>query len=338
TAEAFIIQHYLENSNNSIYWDIDLCFLDSNVHDAGLFIRAYKQNWPYYQKRKLEGAHKHYQTPKKISITGVPKNISQAQFVGNLLLEIQNDSSNGIQDTALILADESLLNPMLQAVPSSISQVNITMGMPLNKTVLYSFFVSFLDLQSTSPDSGWFFEDVLSLFSNPICRSLSSSETMDMVVLISKDIKQHNRLYLNHQYFERYLAQSELITLLFPATAPTPLDWIDRSLQLIQKLKVIGQQQKNTMELEYLYQFHTLFNQLKRQIEPANFVTQLKSIKSLFKQLAALETTSFIGEPLSGLQIMGMLESRNLDFETVIITSVNEGILPAGKSTNSFFP
>ncbi|TMU55221.1 PD-(D/E)XK nuclease family protein [Flagellimonas algicola] len=338
TAEAFIIQHYLNNPLNHMYWDIDAYFLDSSIHDAGLFIRNYKQAWPYYQRNNLEGVHHNFLTPKDISITGVPKSISQAQYAGHLLAKIQDASPEGIQDTALVLADESLLIPMLQALPSSISKVNITMGFPLNKTVLYSFFLSFLDLQLAKSEKGWFFEDVLTFFSNPFCLSLSSSEKVDALSLIAKDIKQHNRLYLNHQYLEKYSAQSELMDLLFSSDSPTPLDWISRCLQLIQKLKTIGQQQKNAMELEYLYRFHKLFNQLKQQIESVNFIKHLKSVKSFFKQLAALETTDFIGEPLSGLQIMGMLESRNLDFETVIITSVNEGILPAGKSGNSFFP
>ncbi len=338
TAEALIIQHYLDSPSNHIYWDIDAYFLDSSMHDAGLFIRNYKQTWPYYQRNDLEGIHHNFLSPKKISITGVPKSISQAQYVGNLLAEIQEATPDGIHDTALVLADESLLNPMLLALPSSISKVNITMGFPLNKTVLYSFFLSFLDLQLAQSEKGWFFEDVLTFFSNPFCLLLSSSEKVDALSSIANDIKQHNRLYLNHPYLERYSAQSELLGLLFPANPTTPLDWIKRCLQLIQKLKTIGQEQNDLMELEYLYRFHKLFNQLKQHIESVNFIKQLKSVKSFFKQLAALETTDFIGEPLSGLQIMGMLESRNLDFETVIITSVNEGILPAGKSGNSFFP
>lgn len=338
SAETLIIQYYLNNPSNHIYWDIDTYFLDSSIHDAGLFIRNYKQAWPYYQRNNLEGVHQNFLTPKNISITGVPKSISQAQYVGNLLAEIQDTSLEGIHNTALVLADESLLNPMLQAMPSSISKVNITMGFPLNKTVLYSFFLSFLDLQLAQSEKGWFFEDVLSFFSNPFCLSLSSSEKMDALSLIAKDIKEHNRLYLNRQYLEKYSAQSELLGLLFPMNPSTPLDWIGHCLLLIQKLKAIGQHQKNTLELEYLYRFHKLFNQLKQHIESVNFIKHLKSVKSFFKQLAALETTDFIGEPLSGLQIMGMLESRNLDFETVIITSVNEGILPAGKSSNSFFP
>ncbi|MCL6267340.1 PD-(D/E)XK nuclease family protein [Flagellimonas myxillae] len=338
TAEEQIIQHYLSHPSNTIYWDIDSYFLEDTIHDAGLFIRGYKQHWGYYQDQPLRGIQDNFLGPKNISITGVPKSISQAQYIGNLLSQIHMDSTVGLQNTALVLADETLLNPTLQAIPSAIQQVNITMGQPLNKTVLYSFFLSHLDLQLSSTEKGWFYADILSFFSNPFTNTLSLYEEVDIVSMITKDIKQNNRLYLHQGYFQNYAHQTELISLIFPNSNPTAANWIDHCLLLIQKLKSIHQQNKAQIELEYLYRFYNLFNQLKQQIEKVTFLTALKSIKGFFKQLAASETADFVGEPLSGLQIMGMLESRNLDFETVIIASVNEGILPSGKSNNSFFP
>ncbi|MEO1013350.1 MAG: PD-(D/E)XK nuclease family protein, partial [Bacteroidota bacterium] len=92
------------------------------------------------------------------------------------------------------------------------------------------------------------------------------------------------------------------------------------------------------LSLEYLYRFYTLFNQIQGLLEDYGFINDLKSLQSLYDELLALETLDFTGEPLEGLQIMGMLESRNLDFETVILTSVNEGILPTGKTANSYIP
>nr|WP_299386495.1 PD-(D/E)XK nuclease family protein [Allomuricauda sp.] len=338
TAEIRIIQHYLGHPGNHIYWDIDSYFLEDPVHDAGLFIRNYKKNWPYYQNRSLEGLHQSFLQTRNINITGVPKSISQAQYVGNLLKRVQNGSEDGIQNTALVLADESLLVPILQSIPAEVAQVNITMGLPLNKTVLYTFFLSFLDLQLNRSERGWYFEELLAFFSNPYCRTLSATEEVDVCSRIGNDIKKENKLYLRPQDIQHYRDQSNLVPILFP-NAPLPAkDWISLCLQLVQHLKEDAQVQHKTLELEYLYRFYGLFNQLQQQLAETDIPIPLKSVKSFFKQLAALETTDFIGEPLSGPQIMGMLESRNLDFETVIITSVNEGILPSGKSNNSFFP
>ncbi|MEM9647221.1 MAG: PD-(D/E)XK nuclease family protein [Bacteroidota bacterium] len=338
TAEANIIQRFLEQEGNLIYWDMDSYFLEDAIHDAGLFLRNYKASWPYYKTHSLEGIHQSFLEPKNISITGVPKSVSQAKYVGHLLEEIQKDSSGTIKNTALVLADESLLNPMLQAIPATVREVNITMGLPLNKTVIYTFFLSFLELHLTHTDRGWYFEDILKFFSNPFCQALSSAESENVLAQVSDDIQQRNRVYLDYHFLNNIANSSKLIKILFPNKAVSPSLWLNSCHLLIQELKFIFQEEKRTMELEYLYRFHTLFNQLDQQIKANMYFTDLSSLKAFYKQLAAMETLDFIGEPLSGLQIMGMLESRNLDFETVIITSVNEGILPSGKSNNSFFP
>ncbi|SHG55688.1 PD-(D/E)XK nuclease family protein [Flagellimonas flava] len=338
TAEANIIQHFLGRNGNLIYWDMDSYFLEDSIHDAGLFLRSYKTSWPYYQTHSLEGIHQNFLEPKNISIVGVPKSVSQAKYVGHLLEEIQTSSTGAIENAALVLADESLLNPVLQAIPATVPEVNITMGLPLNKTVIYTFFLSFLELHLAHTERGWYFEDVLKYFSNPFCQALSSAESENVLAQVSDDIQQRNRVYLDYDFLNNFAHSSELIKILFPNKEVSPSLWLNSCHLLIQELRFIFQEEKRTMELEYLYRFHTLFNQLHQQIKANPFFTDLSSLKAFYKQLAAMETLDFIGEPLSGLQIMGMLESRNLDFETVIITSVNEGILPSGKSNNSFFP
>ncbi|WP_223826646.1 PD-(D/E)XK nuclease family protein [Flagellimonas sp. S3867] len=338
TAESRIIQHLLHQPQNHIYWDIDAHFLNDKIHDAGLFIRGYQQEWPYYDKNEILGVHNSFLDPKKISITGVPKSISQAKYVGNLLNTIGNDSQNQLKNTALVLADETLLNPILKAIPSNIEEANITMGLSLNKTVLYSFFMSFLELNISKTERGWFYTDVLEFLSNPYTYSITQSEEFVFLKSLSVDIKKNNWIYLNTPIISKYSPSGHAVNTIFPEKIPSPSQWIDNCLDLIQHLKSYFQTSDNALELEYLYRFYALFNQLHVHLEDVDFITNLKSLKSFFKQLASAETLDFIGEPLSGLQIMGMLESRNLDFETVILTSVNEGILPSGKSNNSFIP
>ncbi|MEO9512233.1 MAG: PD-(D/E)XK nuclease family protein [Flavobacteriaceae bacterium] len=337
-AESLIIQHFLTDKNNRIYWDIDTHFLNDPIHDAGLFIRNYKKEWPYYTAHEMDGVHSSFTSPKKISITGVPKNISQAKYAGKLLQEIADDTTPLLKNTALILADESLLNPMLQAIPENITQVNVTMGIPLNKTVLYSFFLSFLELYTSKTNKGWFHKKVLAFTSNPYSAKISISEQLDFVDTISSDIKENNWVNITSKNLSSYPESHPLLKIIFPKNKISSQEWIKNCLLLIEILKDSFQQEKNSLELEYLYRFYTIFNQLKLYLNELDFTTDLKSIKNFFKQLSALESMDFIGDPLSGLQIMGMLESRNLDFETVILTAVNEGILPSGKSNNSFIP
>ncbi|MEM7485697.1 MAG: PD-(D/E)XK nuclease family protein [Bacteroidota bacterium] len=338
TAESIIVQHFLEHSNNKIYWDIDSHFLDDPIHDAGLFIRDYQKKWPYYQSRELSGIHDIFTSPKSISITGVPKSVSQAKYIGNLLQDIQSKSSIGLKNTAFILADESLLNPVLQAIPKGINKVNITMGLPLEKNLLFSLFVALLELNIGKTERGWFYKDVLKFTSNPYFQTISTAEKRDIAKVITTDIKANNWLYLNKNKLSNYDESQQLLGTIFPDKPMSPINWVDGCLHLIQTLKEIYESEENTKELEYLYRFYNIFNQLKQRISTVSFITNLRSIRSFFAQLASIETLDFIGEPLSGLQIMGMLESRNLDFETIILTSVNEGILPSGKSNNSFIP
>ncbi|NDV14733.1 PD-(D/E)XK nuclease family protein [Muricauda sp. TY007] len=337
-AESNIIQHYLEQGNAHIYWDIDSHFLNDPIHDAGLFMRDYQYNWPYYKHQHKIEPQSNFLEKKNITITGVPKSISQTKYVGQLLESIGQQQDIDLTKTALVLADETLLNPMLNAVPSTIPKVNITMGMPLNKTVLYSFFVNFLELHLNVSEQGWFFKRVQEFISNPYTLTLSNERQGNFAQHLSKDIKEGNILYLNQQLLAKYPKAQELLSIIFPGNTLTPKGWISHCLFLIERLKIIYQEKKNALELEYLYRFYVLFNQLDQYLDKVEFMGELKSIKNLFKQLANMESLDFIGQPLTGFQIMGMLESRNLDFETVIITSVNEGVLPSGKSNDSFIP
>ncbi|MFC4220760.1 PD-(D/E)XK nuclease family protein [Flagellimonas marina] len=338
SAESKIVQHFLQEGHGQAYWDIDSYFLDDPIHDAGLFIREYQRNWPFYKNKGSVKPQHNFLTEKSISITGVPKSVSQTKYVGQLLNDLNSKEAIDFSKTAVVLADESLLTPMLQAVPPSIKAVNITMGLPLNKTVLYSFFMALLELNANASERGWFYKYVLELISNPYCATISAASEVDFAQVLAKDIKEQNLIYLSSEALNNYATTNAVLKIIFPKHQICVNDWIDNCLELINSLKNIFQNEKNALELEQVYRFYTLFNQLKDYLANVDFINELKSIKSLFKQLASMETLDFIGEPLSGLQIMGMLESRNLDFETVIITSVNEGILPSGKLNNSFIP
>src|SRR5690606_29002385 len=335
-AESEIIQQLLSEGNSHILWDIDLDHLADPIHEAGYFIRTYLEQWPHYQKQDNRPSGKKSYTGQSIQITGVPKNASQTKYVGQLLQEMAEGESVDFKDTALVLADEGLLQPMMKAIPKAIGEVNITMGLPLDQTILYSFFNSYLELCVERSPRGWFHRQVLEFLSNPYTQVLSAAATDPFAHSLAQEVKEGNYLYLDTKMLLNYQGAKDLP--LFPEEKLRPRNWLDNCLSLIQALKNIHQARGSSLDLEHLYRFYTLFNQISQYLDGVDFITELKSMKMLLKQLAALETLDFIGEPLSGLQIMGMLESRNLDFGTVILTSVNEGILPAGKSNNSFIP
>ncbi len=338
TAESKIIQRILTNGKAEIYWDIDRYFLEDPVHDAGLFIRQHQRTWPYIQEHHLKGLSNHYAMPKQLEIIGVPKNVSQAKYIGELLKKIHQTNPAHLKTTAVVLGDETLLNPILNAVPAEIPDVNITMGYPLGKTPLAELFVQYISLYINRDPKGWFYQPILALLAHPYLQTLlTESDDTNHATILSETIKNNNWAFTTpHQLHTA--CETPIITTLFFEETPTPGLFVEKCLELLLVLRGKLSPKVDALSMEYVYRFYTLFNQLQDLIAEHSFISDLKSLLSLYKELLSSQTLDFQGEPLQGLQIMGMLESRNLDFETVILSSVNEGILPAGKSNNSFIP
>ena len=338
TAESQIMQHLLANSECEVYWDIDAYFLDDAVHDAGLFIRRYISEWPYYSKNKPKGIHESFLTQKNIELTGVPKSISQTKYVAHLLQKYTSLHSATPNNLAVVLADESLLFPLAKSIPTEIQDINITMGYYLRNTLLYSFFISVFELIEGKKARGWYYKNILPFLNNPYFKKATETKNSHFVSKLTHSIKSDSTTYVSSESLSRYFDSASIDFGLFPSNEITPSSLIEYCLSFIAQLKKIFQREKNAMELQYLYTFHNLFLQLKTQINQVGFVKNIRTVHAFFKQLATTESMDFIGSPIGGLQLMGVLESRTLDFETVIITSVNEGILPAGKSNSSFIP
>lgn len=177
----------------------------------------------------------------------------------------------------------------------------------------------------------------MSFLNLPYSQIILNEKDVDRVSHAQEVIKTNNLTYINATQLTE-LIKSEHTGVVFLNNVVNTKKMVANCLQLIALLKTKLYDAKDHLGLEYLYHFYTLFNQLSNVLEQNDFVTDLKSVQALFRELLNSETLDFQGEPLEGLQIMGMLESRNLDYERVIITSVNEGVLPSGKSNNSFIP
>ena len=337
-AESSIIQELLQQERAEIFWDADKQFLNSPYHDAGLFMRRYKKEWPYYRSHPFNGVAAHYMTPKAIHITGASKQISQVKYVGELLSELS--TQNKLENTALILADENLLLPVLNALPPEVESVNITMGLPLAQAPLASFIDQWFKLQVTETGR-YYYKDIIGLLSHPFVALLLQKHQVNNVQNIIHNIKRDNLIALSCEDLLALAPVAEPpLRLLFEPCHASPKAAIQQLLRLFIELKKQHQDKgvNNALSLEYIYRFSTLFQQIENYDAEYNIVDSIKTLQLIFKDVLTKETLNFKGQPLNGLQIMGMLESRVLDFETVIIVSVNEGILPAGKTQNSFIP
>lgn len=339
TAESQIIQEILETSIGDIYWDIDPYFLEDTIHDAGHFIRQHFKNWNFLLNKPKKGLKQHYLEKKEIQIIGLPKNVTQAKYVGALLEKIHLQDKEQLKTTAVVLGDETLLNPIMNSVPEKIEGINITMGYPLHNSPLASFFTQFIELYLNKDPQGWYFQDLLNFISHPYTKIYLTQDGIDGAYILSEAIKSKNWSYISHEKINSVIpkAISNIHTLFFKEDKSIKV-FLDTCSHIITGLKNPFKTGAQDLGMEYLYRFYELFNQLIELVRQYPYISDLRSLNSLYKELLSSETLDFRGEPLKGLQIMGMLESRNLDFETIILTSVNEGILPSGKSNNSFLP
>jgi hypothetical protein len=337
-AEEFLFQKVLDTNNADIYWDLDAAFFNSN-HQAGTFIRKYTKEWKYYQRNALKTLSNSFSQPKKIEVIGASKNTTQLKYAGEIL-----ENFTDFKNTALILADETLLPITLNSLPKNINAINITMGYPLKDIPttslffsIFQLFVSQEKLQKTAVNE-FYHKDVVRFLKHQSMHPLFSKNTQSFVTSFITEIGEENYIFIRKKQLEVAVIKEsaevrELISSIFsPYTSIN--DFLERILNLIRFLK----EEVTGLEKEYLFRFYTVFTQLKTLQKEYEYFTDLKTLTLFFKQLIASETLSFQGEPLRGLQLMGMLETRVLDFENIILTSTNEGVLPAGSQQNSFIP
>ena len=337
-AEEFLFQKVLETNNSDIYWDLDEVFFNTN-HQAGTFIRKYKKEWKYYEKNPLKTLSNSFSGPKNIQIIGASKNTTQIKYAGEIL-----ENFTDFKNTALILADETLLPITLNSLPKNINAINITMGYPLKDipttSLLFSIFQLFVSqekLQKTIVNE-FYHKDVVRFLKHQSVYKLLSDENSALVDNFTEEIGKENLIFISKAQIESILIDTIAsvksgISAIFNSYT-TINEFLDRILNLIALLK----EDVTTLEKEYLFRFYTAFTQLKTLQTEYEYFTDLKTLSLFFKQLISSETLSFQGEPLRGLQLMGMLETRVLDFENIILTSTNEGVLPASSQQNSFIP
>ncbi|WP_452220130.1 PD-(D/E)XK nuclease family protein [Lacinutrix salivirga] len=338
SAEDTIIQNLLKEELAEVFWDIDEVFLQNPYHDAGLFIRNHKKKWSYYANHEFKYISKQYSEKKSISIYGIPKNIGQAKYIGTLLKQIKKNNTT-LTNTAVILSDENLLIPVLNAIPESINAINVTMGFPLKSIPLASLFEKLFNSYKKN-STNYYYKDVIGILSHEYIKPLLENGDINYASKIIETITRNNLVYITIEQLLNLGNNHPVLTILFSEIENNINKVLKKCFDLIFKIKDFFNQDKTNyrLELEYLFRFNSLFNELDRLNKVYKHINTINAFYSIYKELLSSETLDFKGEPLKGLQIMGMLESRVIDFETVIISSVNEGILPAGKSNNSFIP
>ena len=337
-AEEKIFQHLLSQEIATVLWDVEETFLNDTYHDAGLFARKIKKNWPFYKNNPYEWIFNEFKEPKEIHIMGTPKTIGQAKLAGHIIETIAAEQS--LENVALVLGQEEILIPLLHSLPQSASKLNITMGYSGKNNpaqlLVSKLFRMHQNAFKRSPTSYMFYyKDILDVLQNPLVEPLVGAKS-----LINR-INQNNYTFISHaKVIELNEEPTPFFLLLMDKWNSNPTEILAKITNVLLEIKQFLQTQssEDRITVSFLYAIFKVINKLTNFCTEHQHVNSIEGLFSLYKQIIDLAEVSFEGEPLEGLQIMGVLESRVLDFDTVIITSMNEGVFPAGKSQNSFIP
>ncbi len=343
-AEEKIILHLNEFNNADVFWDIDEYFLNNEYHDVGLFIRRYKKDWKSFYTKPFEWISQEFQKEKSIQIIGTPKSIGQAKIAGKT---IENLLSNGekLDNCAIVLGDENLLLPVLNSLPKEADSLNITMGYPTknnpaNLLILNILKLHFNALKRSEANYIYYYKDVISVINHPLIEPYLKSEN------VIQKIRNNNFTFFNYNTLNKlkeaeYNINQELFELLLqPWTHLSISEILQLLKQILSKIKYYLQPNEEVEKLNktFIFSVYSLVNKIESYNNKYNRIDSIESLLAIYKQMQDVSEVSFEGEPLSGLQIMGVLESRALDFKNIIVTSVNEGKFPSGKSQQSFIP
>ena len=296
--------------------------------------------------KQLSTFNSQLSTP-KIEVIGIPSGIGQAKQVCSILNELCKEDEMSAEEalrTAVILPDEHLLIPVLNAIPEQIRRINVTMGYPLAGTPVASLMEYILALQKNiryvDRRPVFYFRDVLPILNHRYISTTSPEVVSNLV----KDISENNKIHISYDD----LNQTPLLSILFTPVTEVEMfsDYLINVLQELNRVMTLqtgeeeedAPQRTNDLEQEFIFHYFTTVNRMKEVMQEANIRMKIDTYFRLLKRVTDTITIPFHGEPLSGLQIMGVLETRALDFDRLIILSMNEGIFPLRKAANSFIP
>ena len=351
-AEQQIISSLEKAGKAIILFDSDAYYIEDDSQEAGKFIRPVFQRSDKEQFKWLENNFK--ESGKVISLIGVPQSIGQVKVAGELIRELLKTEAE-LNQTAVVLNDESVFEALMNSIPIEAGKFNLTMGLPLKSTPLFRLIDAIFELQinslkfkgSNDRKPKIYFRDLLRILEHPNFRELLFPYDIG---LIANTIRNSNRIFLDYEDFSSaYFAppqQYKSIAYIFKHWDNNPVIALECLLGLMDEMKMAflnsnqeeGTDQPNAqLEIEYLFHFHKALQKLALMVNEFPFIQNLNILRSIFMQVVQMNLP-FYGEPLQGLQLMGMLETQTLDFKNVILLGVNEDYIPSGKSTNSFIP
>ena len=363
TAEEVVMKYLIEEGKATLLPDADRYYLDDPRQEAGTFLRKQMR---LFGKQYFEASSDCFvdAPPEKIHVHGVAGISGQAVHAGTLLQQwlAASQTTNAAGQMAVVLADEQLMMPVLNALPENLPAFNVTMGYPLISTPQYSFLVYLLKMHENkkrfeattqSASQGFHYNDVLRLLQHPL-----TAQVFDPARLVGAIRKSNQTFYSPNDV--RSLMENlqptddqnsadkplQLVRLVFGAIGDEPAKMLAATGDIVNffrnhyKSKSAKKQSPDTdeLQLEYLFNIALLLTRINDLNARYRTIDSIKSLREVFTAIARTQRLPFSGEPLRGAQVMGLLETRSLGFEKVILLGANEGKLPAAKSNDSYLP
>ena len=343
--ETKFFERLREAGKALFYWDYDVFYTrlprentPPYTHEAGEFIL---RNLKIFPNELPEAVFDTLRKPKNVRFISAPTENAQARYLPEWIRSVTKrdlpETPVKEKENAVVLCNEALLLPVLHSIPSEVKNVNITMGFPLAQTPVYSFVSALIELQTTGyrRDTGRYqYEAVQSVLKHPYTRQLSTSAEG-----LEKQLTRDNRFFP----LPSELKQDTFLEQIF--TPKTGLSALCQYLtEMLREVAVLYRKEQETDDIfnqlyrESLFKSYTLINRLLNLIDNGELNIQIETLRRLLCRLLATSNIPFHGEPAIGMQVMGVLETLNLDFRNLIMLSLNEGQLPKAGGDSSFIP
>lgn len=336
-AEERIVQLLLETGKTDIVWDADSHYLNNTEHEAGIFMRRFKQKWAWYKNQPFETVYSHYAAGKKhFDIVACDNVVRMCQDAAVVLNEWHNQGID-FEKTAVVLADEGMLIPMMNALPKSVEAINITLGYALTDTPVVDFLMQYLNIHESALaiSAGktpypiylprlreWSGHVYFNVVFGPYRDALHAILNRRSNFASSAQLEESTE---NQGFWDGHLAQK-------------PDELLKKMVDLCEGLYHYGTERQQKWIAEQGFLTRKAILQIQLLLKKYPYVKDIKTLKNFIRQVLRQEKMDLFGEPLAGLQMLGMLETRALDFERIMIVGVNEGLIPSNASSNSFIP
>ena len=352
--EQKLCERLMKEGKAHFYWDYDDYYMQNN-HEAGHYIREYLKYFPNelndMPPHDLRDIYHNFDNDKDITYISASTENIQARYVNQWLKEKKRYKCG--KKVAIVLADEGLLQSVIHSLPTNEDikslpdysendqlSYNITLGYPLQQTPFYSLLQHLINLQGIGHpkhSNNYRLHYVLMALRHPYTRYISQNYSKLLSAL-----DEQKQFYPTRQFLS--MDGDEGLSLLFKDLGETAteneynLRLIQYLLEILKTIGVNSKEQDDPLFQESLFRTYTLLNRLQELIQTGDLAVDCITLERLMQQLIQSTSIPFHGEPAEGIQVMGVLETRNLDFEHILVLSCNEGKLPKGVNDASFIP